>query len=205
MYPLDDALSYEPGINDSIQGIADASNKHHLDVLMDTLAEKRQIIFFFGGYKGSLEPYFNNIKRENSVFGLSDGGAHCGVLCDASVPTYMLCYSARDRTVAEPMPLEFIVHKMTQNSAGTYGLHDRGVIAPGYQGDFNLIDFDALSLKPPEMVYDLPSNGKRLIQKANGYLATIKAGEVTYENGESTGVMPGRLLRGGSIARGSYS
>ncbi|HIM06079.1 MAG: amidohydrolase family protein [bacterium] len=205
MYPLDDALSYEPGINDSIQGIADASNKHHLDVLMDTLAEKRQIIFFFGGYKGSLEPYFNNLKRENSVFGLSDGGAHCGVLCDASVPTYMLCYSARDRTVAEPMPLEFIVHKMTQNSAGTYGLHDRGVIAPGYQGDFNLIDFDALSLEPPEMVYDLPSNGKRLIQKANGYLATIKAGEVTYENGESTGVMPGRLLRGGSIARGSYS
>jgi N-acyl-D-aspartate/D-glutamate deacylase len=117
----------------------------------------------------------------------------------------MLCYSARDRTVAEPMPLEFIVHKMTQNSAGTYGLHDRGVIAPGYQGDFNLIDFDALSLEPPEMVYDLPSNGKRLIQKAKGYLATIKAGEVTYENGESTGVMPGRLLRGGSIARGSYS
>ncbi len=197
MYPLDDALSYEPAINDSIQGIADATKRHHLDVLMDTLAERRPIIFFFGGYKGTLDPYFENIKRDYSVFGLSDGGAHCGVLCDASVPTYMLSYTARDRTSAATMPLEFVVHKMTQNSASVYGLTDRGVIAPGYQADFNLIDFDALSLQPPEMVYDLPASGKRLIQKANGYIATIKSGEVTFENGESTGALPGRLLRGG--------
>jgi N-acyl-D-amino-acid deacylase len=197
MYPLDDALTYEPAINDSIQGIADATKRHHLDVLMDNLAEKRQIIFFFGGYKGTLDPYFDNIKRDNSVFGLSDGGAHCGVLCDASVPTYMLSYTARDRTSAATMPLEFVVHKMTQDSASVYGLTDRGVIAPGYQADFNLIDFDALSLQPPEMVYDLPGNGKRLIQKANGYIATIKSGDVTFENGESTGALPGRLLRGG--------
>jgi N-acyl-D-amino-acid deacylase len=167
-------------------------------VLMDTLAEQRQIIFFFGGYKGSLSPYFDNITRDHSVFGLSDGGAHCGVLCDASVPTYMLSYVARDRTVAETLPVEFIVHKMTQNTASVYGLNDRGVIAPGYLADFNIIDFDKLQLEPPEMVYDLPGDGKRLIQKAQGYIATIKRGEVTFAHGVATGAMPGRLLRGGA-------
>ena len=94
------------------------------------------------------------------------------------------------------MPLEFVVHKMTQDSAGVYGLRDRGVIAPGYRADLNVIDFDALALEPPKMVYDLPNDGKRLIQKARGYVATIKRGEVTFEEGEATGAMPGRLLRG---------
>ena len=198
MYPLDDALSYEPSIRDSIAGLAEARGLQPLDVLMDTLAEQRQIIFFFGGYKGSLSPYFDNITRDHSVFGLSDGGAHCGVLCDASVPTYMLSYVARDRTVAETLPVEFIVHKMTQNTASVYGLNDRGVIAPGYLADFNIIDFDKLQLEPPEMVYDLPGDGKRLIQKAQGYIATIKRGEVTFAHGVATGAMPGRLLRGGA-------
>jgi N-acyl-D-amino-acid deacylase len=196
MYPLDDSLTYEPTNADSIQGIADATGRHHLDVLMDTLAERRPIITFAGGYLGSLDAQFETLSRDQSVFGLSDGGAHCGVLCDASVPTYMLCYAARDRTRGATMPLEFVVHKLTQDTAGVYGLLDRGVIAPGYQADLNVIDFDALSLEPPEMIYDLPSQGKRLIQKANGYVATIKQGEVTYEHGEATGAMPGRLLRG---------
>jgi N-acyl-D-amino-acid deacylase len=199
MYPLDDALTYEPREQDSIAGIADASGRHHLDVLMDTLAEQRQIIFFFGGYKGTLEPYFANIARDHSVFGLSDGGAHCGVLCDASVPTYMLSYAARDRQT-DTLPLAFMVHKMTQNSASLYGLTDRGVIAPGFLADFNIIDFEQLALLPPEMVHDLPGNGKRLIQKATGYIATIKRGEVTFAHGEATGAMPGKLLRGGMPA-----
>jgi N-acyl-D-aspartate/D-glutamate deacylase len=196
MYPLDDALSYEPAAADSVQGIADATGRHHLDVLMDALADRRPIIFFFGGYPGDLSAQFGAIARDHAVFGLSDGGAHCGVLCDASVPTYMLSYAARDRTVGHTMPLEFVVHKLTQDTASTYGLHDRGVIAPGYQADLNMIDFEALKLEPPEMVYDLPSSGKRLIQKATGYAATIKRGEVTFEDGEATGALPGRLLRG---------
>jgi N-acyl-D-aspartate/D-glutamate deacylase len=197
MYPLDDALSYEPRAEDSIQGIADATGTHHLDVLMDTLAARRPIITFAGGYPGDLTPQFDAIANELSVFGLSDGGAHCGVLCDASVPTYMLSYAARDRTRGDTLPLELVVHKMTQDSAGVYGLRDRGVIAPGYKADLNLIDRDALALEPPEMVYDLPSGGKRLIQKARGYVATIVGGEVTFEHGEATGATPGKLLRGG--------
>lgn len=197
MYPLDDKLTYEPSPSHSIQGIADSTGSHHLDVLMDALAERRPVIFFFGGYPGHLSDQFDAIQRSQSVFGLSDGGAHCGVLCDASVPTYMLCYATRDRTIGETIPLEFMVHKLTQDSAGVYGLHDRGVIAPGYQADLNLIDYDQLSLQKPEMVYDLPAGGKRLIQKANGYAATISHGEVTFENGEATGAMPGGLVRGG--------
>jgi N-acyl-D-amino-acid deacylase len=196
MYPLDDALSYEPGKDDSIAGIADKLGQHHLDVLMDTLAEQRSILFFFGGYTGSLSAFFDAIAREQSVFGLSDGGAHCGVLCDASAPTYMLSYAARDR--AEKLPLELVVNRMTQNTARLYGLEDRGVIAPGYLADINIIDFDKLSLQPPQMVYDLPREGKRLIQKAEGYIATIKRGELTFEGGEATGALPGKLLRGGA-------
>ena len=200
MYPLDDALTYEPSANDSIQGISDATGEHRLDVLMNTLAERRPILFFFGGYRGNLSPNFEAIARDHSVFGLSDGGAHCGVLCDASVPTYMLSYAARDRTVEEKLPLEFVVHKMTQDSASVYGLKNRGVITPGYEADFNLIDFDNLCLQQPEMVYDLPGEGKRLIQKATGYIATIKRGQVTFENGQATGALPGKLLRGGQFS-----
>jgi len=198
MYPLDDSLSYEPTANDSIQAIADSTGRHHLDVLMDALAEQRPIIFFFGGYKGTLDPYFDAIANDQSVFGLSDGGAHCGVLCDASVPTYMMSYVARDRK--KTLPLELVVNRMTKNTASVYGLDDRGVIAPGYLADLNIIDFKAISLEPPEMVYDLPSKGKRLIQKANGYIATIKRGEVTFEHGEATGALPGKLLRGSASA-----
>jgi N-acyl-D-amino-acid deacylase len=196
MYPLDDGLSYEPAMEDSIQGIANRLGQHHLDVLIDTLAEQRPILFFFGGYRGDLSAFFDAIAGEQRVFGLSDGGAHCGVLCDASVPTYMLSYAARDR--AESLPVELVVNRMTQSTASLYGLQDRGLIAPGYLADINIIDFDALSLLPPEMVYDLPRNGKRLIQKANGYIATIKRGEVTFEGGEATGAQPGKLLRGGA-------
>ena len=140
------------------------------------------------------------IQRAHSVFGLSDGGAHCGVLCDASAPTYMLAYMTRDRTKGPLMSLEFVVHKMTQDTALLYGLDDRGVIAPGYRADLNLIDYDALRLEEPHMVYDLPAGGKRLIQRAQGYRMTICNGEVTYENGEHTGAYPGRLIRGGATA-----
>ncbi len=200
MFPLDDALTYEPGPNDSIEGIARHSGKHHLDVLMDAMADRRPVIFFFGGYPGNLERQRSAIEDPRSVFGLSDGGAHCGVLCDASVPTYMLAYFTRDRERGDKLPLPLVVHKMTQDSAGVYGLTDRGLVAPGYLADLNVIDYDALALEPPAMVYDLPGEGKRLIQKARGYAATIKRGKVTFENGEATGEMPGGLIRGGALA-----
>ena len=130
------------------------------------------------------------------MFGLSDGGAHAGVLCDASVPTYMLAYMTRDRPRGT-MSLEHVVHKMTLDTARLYGLHDRGVLAPGRRADINVIDYDDLRLHDPELVHDLPAGGRRIIQRASGYGMTVCGGEVTYEDGEHTGAMPGRLVRGG--------
>ena len=112
----------------------------------------------------------------------------------------MLAYFTRDRERGDKLPLPLVVHKITQDSAGVYGLTDRGLVAPGYLADLNVIDYDALALEPPAMVYDLPGEGKRLIQKARGYAATIKRGKVTFENGEATGEMPGGLIRGGALA-----
>jgi N-acyl-D-aspartate/D-glutamate deacylase len=198
MYVLPADLSYEPSYADSVAGIAEARGLHVREVLMDVMAEKRPILYLLGKYHGDLGEQVAAIQRAHSVFGLSDGGAHCGVLCDASAPTYMLAYMTRDRVKGATLPVEFAVHKMTQDTALLYGMNDRGVIAPGYRADLNLIDYDALGLEDPQMVYDLPAGGKRLIQRAHGYRATICNGEVTYENGEHTGVYPGRLVRGGA-------
>lgn len=197
MYVLPRDLSYEPSHEDSIGGMAAASGRNVREVLMDVMADGRPILFLFGNYPGDLELQREAIEHENSVFGLSDGGAHCGVLCDASVPTYMISYMTRDRERGPKMSLEGTVNKMTRDTALVYGLEDRGVIAPGFKADLNIIDYDRLALHDPEMVYDLPAGGRRIIQKADGYIATICSGEVTYENGEHTGALPGRLIRGG--------
>ncbi len=197
MFVLPKDLSYEPGYEDSLAGHAEANDCHVREALMDSMADGRPLLYLFGNYPGDLEEQRKAIENELSVFGLSDGGAHCGVLCDASVPTYMLAYMTRDRTKGPLMSLEKTVHKMTQDTALVYGMEDRGVIAPGYLADFNIINYDELALEDPEMAYDLPAGGKRIIQRAKGYVATIKNGEVTYRNGEHTGAMPGRLVRGG--------
>ena len=195
MFVLPASLSYEPGIEDSIAGIAEARGIHVREALMDVMATGRPLLYLMGDYTGDLEKQRQGIVHAHSVFGLADGGAHCGSLCDAGMPTYMLAYMSRDRTKGPTLPLEFTVHKMTQDTARLHGLNDRGVIAPGYKADLNIIDFDALSLVDPEMIYDLPAGGRRLIQKARGYVATLCNGEVTYENGQHTGAMPGRLIR----------
>jgi len=134
------------------------------------------------------------------VLSLSDGGAHCGVICDASFPTYMLTHWVRDRTRGPTLPLETVVSMQTRETARLYGLNDRGVLAPGMKADINVIDFDRLEIQAPEMVFDLPADGRRMIQRATGYIATIVSGVVTYENGEPTGAMPGRLVRGPQVA-----
>ena len=200
IYVLDDALTYEPGPEDTLAAVAAAQGVQPVEVMMDVLAEGNPLLFLFGRYDGDLEGQRQVIEHPQSVFGLSDGGAHCGVLVDASVPTYMLSYFTRDRSRGPKLSPEFVVHKLTQDSARVYGLNDRGVVAPGYKADLNLIDYDALALQRPEMTYDLPASGKRLVQRANGYRMTIGSGEVTFENGEATGAMPGRLLRGGRAA-----
>ena len=199
IYPMDPALSYEPSPDDSLAAMAARKGVSPIEVMMDTMADGVPLLVLFGNYPGDLEKQRRAIEHPQSVFGLSDGGAHCGVLVDASVPTYMLTYFTRDRVRGPRLPLEFVVHKMTQDTARLYGLPDRGVLAPGYRADCNVIDYDALALEPPQMVRDLPAGGKRLIQHARGYVATVCAGEVTFEGGEATGAQPGRLLRGGRV------
>jgi N-acyl-D-aspartate/D-glutamate deacylase len=197
MFVLPADLSYEPGYEESLEGVANSQGISVREALMDAMAADRPILYLFGNYDYTVQPQFDFIAREDSVFGLSDGGAHVGVLCDASVPTYMLAYGTRDRTKGPQLPLEFVVHKMTQDTALVYGFSDRGVIAEGYKADINIIDYAKLRLHDPEMVFDLPAGGKRLVQKADGYTATICSGVVTYENGVHTGEKPGRLVRGG--------
>ena len=196
MYVLPADLSYEPGYADSLAGIAAARGLHVREALMDVMAEGRPILYLIGNYPESLEPQRSGIEHARSVVGLSDGGAHCATLCDAGLSTYVLAYYARDRQKGPRLPLEYCVHKMTRDTALAYGLTDRGLLAPGYRADLNIIDFDTLALGAPEMVNDLPAGGRRIIQKASGYRATVCAGEVTFEHGAHTGAMPGRLLRG---------
>jgi N-acyl-D-aspartate/D-glutamate deacylase len=198
IWVMDEQLSYEPSDQDSLATLARERGQHPLEVMMDTLAEGSPLLVLFGNYPGDLEPQRAMIENPLSVFGLSDGGAHCGVLVDASVPTYMLSYFTRDRTRGAKMSPEYVIHKMTRDTAEVYGLFDRGLIKEGLKADINVIDYGALELHQPHMAYDLPGGGKRLVQNASGYRATICNGVVTYRDGEHTGAMPGRLLRGGA-------
>jgi N-acyl-D-aspartate/D-glutamate deacylase len=131
-----------------------------------------------------------------TVPGLGDAGAHCGLICDGSFPTYLLLHWGRARTRGAKLPVEELVKRQTSDTAALVGLHDRGTLAPGRKADLNLIDPDALALAHPEIVYDLPAGGKRLVQRARGYRATLVSGEVVLENGEPTGALPGKLVRG---------
>jgi N-acyl-D-aspartate/D-glutamate deacylase len=146
--------------------------------------------------EGSLDPVREMILHPRAASGLADGGAHCGVICDASLPTFMLTHWTRDRTRGETLPLELIVKKQTQDTARLYGMSDRGTIEPGMLADLNVIDYERLQLASPEVVTDLPAGGSRLVQQAVGYVATIKSGEVTYRDGVDTGARPGQLVRG---------
>src|SRR5207237_313795 len=130
-----------------------------------------------------------------TILGLSDGGAHCGQIMDASVPTYMLTHWGRDRTRGPKIPLEQIVQWQTSGTANFFGFHDRGRLAPGLRADVNVIDFDRLKLHAPEIAHDLPAGGRRLIQRVDGYTATVVAGAPVFEHGQATGAMPGKLVR----------
>jgi N-acyl-D-aspartate/D-glutamate deacylase len=136
------------------------------------------------------------LEHPDSAFGLGDGGAHCGAICDASMTTFLLTHWARDRRRGARLPLEWVVRKMTRDTAELYGLRDRGVVAPGRRADLNVIDWERLRLELPELAFDLPAGAKRLIQRARGYEATLVGGEPTFRCGESTGALPGRLVRG---------
>jgi N-acyl-D-aspartate/D-glutamate deacylase len=152
-------------------------------------------------YAGAdLDHVLTMLQHDCVVPGLSDGGAHVGMICDGSFPTTNLVHWTRDRVRGPKLPLEHMIKAQCRDTAETVGLFDRGLIAPGYRADLNVIDYGRLSLKAPQVAHDLPAGGRRLIQRADGYVATIVAGQVTYRDGEPTDALPGRLLRGAQAA-----
>ncbi len=196
----DGSLDYEPRAEDSIKALAEASGQAPDAVVYDMLMENDGRGYIYLPLLNYTEFSFDHIEAmmhdPNTVLSLSDGGAHCGVICDASFPTYMLTHWVRDRKRGPTLPLEKVVSMQTRDTARLYGLNDRGVLAVGMKGDLNVIDFERLAIQAPEMVFDLPADGRRMIQRAEGYVATIVSGVVTWENGEATGAMPGKLIRG---------
>ena len=197
MYPLGTPPVYEPGPEDSVAAKAEAAGVTPAEFAYDTMLAGEFIYMPILGYaNGDLEDIRTMMQHEKAVFSLSDGGAHCALITDASTPTFLLTYWVRDREKGERFPVEWIVHQQTQKTARFYGMEDRGTIAPGMLADVNVIDFDALHIHAPEMVDDLPAKGQRLIQQIDGYVYTVKSGEVTYESGQPTGALPGSLIRG---------
>jgi N-acyl-D-aspartate/D-glutamate deacylase len=200
MFPIGEPPDYEPHPDRSIAAIAAREGRDPEAVLYDVMLghDGRELVMkaLLGYSYGNLDDMREMIMHPNAVLGLSDGGAHCGAICDASIPTFMLTHWARDRERGERLPLELVVQKQTRDTANTYGLGDRGVVAPGYRADLNVIDFDALQLALPELVHDLPGGARRLIQRADGYKHTLVAGEETMRDGEETGARPGKLVRG---------
>ncbi|MEI6161148.1 MAG: amidohydrolase family protein [Roseococcus sp.] len=146
---------------------------------------------------GNLDAIREMVTHPHTLMGLGDGGAHVGYICDASAPTHMLTHWARDRARGGRLPLEFVVKRLAADNAQALGLRDRGTLTVGLRADINVVDFDKLAIERPNMRYDLPAGGKRLVQGARGYRATLCAGEIVHEHGTATGALPGRLIRGG--------
>jgi N-acyl-D-amino-acid deacylase len=200
IFPLGEKPNYEPDRMDSVAGLAQRAGRDAFEMMYDLLVDHDGKELFYqplGGYRTyNFDVFRANMQHPNIMFGLSDGGAHCGVIADAGMPTFILTHWARDRTKGEQLPLEYLVRKLSFDTAAAYGMHDRGLLAAGRLADINVIDFDALSLHRPEAIYDLPTGGKRLVQRVDGYRHIIKRGVPTFADGAHTGALPGKLVRG---------
>lgn len=200
IFPLGDPPDYEPSPDQSIAALAAHTNKSPDEFAYDMLLEdggKTLLYRPLSNYTyGDLETVKDMFSHPNSLVGLGDGGAHVSIISDASAFTYMLTHWTRDRTRGDKAPLPWAIKRMTRDNAAAIGLNDRGLLRPGYKADINVIDYDRLRLHAPKVAYDLPSGGRRLIQKADGYDATIVSGAPVQIGGEETGALPGRLVRG---------
>jgi N-acyl-D-aspartate/D-glutamate deacylase len=199
MYLLDDPVNYDLDASRSLGAVARRTGADPRELMYDSILanDGRQLMYMplYNFANGNLDNVREMITSPVTMYGLSDAGAHCGTICDASTTTSYLTVWGRDR--ADKLPVETIVHEITQRTASHIGWLDRGVVAPGYLADLNVIDFDALRCSPPRIVNDLPAGGRRLLQDAAGYRWTIKRGQVSFVDGEHTGVLAGSLLRGG--------
>ncbi len=209
MYPLGEHPFYEPGPEGSVAALAARRGVSPAEMAYDLMLEQdgqavlmAPTVNFWGN---SLDDLLTMMRHPHAIYGLGDGGAHLGFLCDASLPTYMLQYWVRDRTRGERLSLPEVVHGLTQRTAHAVGLRDRGVVAAGYKADLNLIDFARLALEPPRVHYDLPAGGRRMVQGARGYVATIVSGVTVRRADEATGALPGRLVRGAQAAPAAAS
>jgi len=201
MFMLGDPPNYEPEPHESIAAMAERAGVTPQAFCYDYLVGEdggRMIFFPVTNYvHGDLGVCHSMLTDPATLLGLSDGGAHYGSICDSSLPSFMLAHWARDRTRGPRLPLEWVVKRQTSETAGFFGLHDRGRLAPGLKADVNVIDFERLRLYAPEMIHDLPAGGGRLVQRVDGYDATLVSGVPIFEHGHETGARPGRLVRAG--------
>ena len=195
--------NYEPKEEDSIAAIASQKNISELEVMYDEMLQNQGSNLIYAAFtpyeKYKLDFVEQAYQLKSSVAGGSDGGAHCGLICDASMPTTNISHWGRDREAGRKFPLEMLIKKQTKDTAETFGLFDRGEIKSGMLADINIIDFDKLNVSHPTMIHDLPLGGRRLVQDSAGYIATIKNGLIVSENGKINGVLPGKLIRGKQV------
>jgi N-acyl-D-aspartate/D-glutamate deacylase len=205
MYALGEDVDYEPDPNDSMAARAERRGTTPAAEAYDAmLAQGGRGVLMLPSVNfayGDLEPSRQMLTHPNTVYGLGDGGAHLGFLCDASLPTHLLQYWVRDRTKGPRLTLPQVVRGLTRETAEAVGLLDRGLIKPGYKADLNIIDLANLRLHSPEVVHDLPAGGRRVTQSASGYMATLVNGVVIQRDGVPTNARPGRLVRGGREGR----
>ena len=203
IYPLGDPPNYEPTQASSLAAQAVARGVHPAELAYDLLLEndgRGLLLAALANYgSGSLDPIHALITDPNSVLGLGDGGAHYGMICDSSYPTFVLQHWTRERQGAR-LSIEAAIKALTSDPAETVGLRDRGLLAVGRKADLNVIDYDAVALETPHVLYDLPAGGRRITQGARGYEALVVSGEVVSRGGEPSGALPGRLVRGPQAA-----